>query len=222
MGFFSEFIDGLSVGYGELTGGLSFEFGALINVFIFAILIAIYAVFTWKFYRYLSKKDLISLNLQKYNTSTHPFARKFFAAVFYLIEYMIILPFLIFFWFAVLALIILVLSAELTAIQVIIVSAAIVTAIRMLSYYEEELAKDLAKIFPFTILAIFIINPSFFSLERVLSNLSEIPGFFGSILLFLLLIIAVEFLLRILDIIVNLFRKEEVTVVVGNRSAVPD
>ena len=209
MGFFSEFAKGLSIGYSEITGTFSSEFTSLINVFIFAILIALYSVFTWKFYRYISKKDLIGLNLQQYNRTTHPFFNKLVAALFYLIEYLIILPFLIFFWFAILALIILVLSEELTASQVIIISAAIVGAIRMLAYYEEDLSKDLAKIFPFTILVIFIINPSFFSLDRVLENLRAIPTFLGNIVLFLVLIVGVELILRVIDLILNLFKSEE-------------
>ena len=209
MGFFREFINGLSTGYGELTGSFGTDYANLINVFIFAVLIALYSVFTWKFYKSLSKKDLIHLNLAQYNRTTHPIANKFFAAIFYLIEYLIILPFLIFFWFATLALIILVLSEELLASQIIIVSASIVAAVRILSYYQEDLAKELAKIFPFTILAIFIVNPSFFELGRVVSNLAEIPTFLKSILLFLILIVVVELLLRTIDTILRLFRDDD-------------
>lgn len=206
MGFFSEFVGGLSSGYHELTQSLPVEYSSLLNVFIFAILIALYSLFTWKFYRSLSKKDLLNLNLAQYNRTIHPFTNKFFAIILYLIEYIVILPFLIFFWFAVLSFIILILSEELMASQVIIVSAAMVGAIRILSYYEEDLSKDLAKIFPFTILAIFIVSPSFFSLERIISNLIEIPLFFKSIILFLALIIIIEIILRVIDMIINLFR----------------
>jgi len=209
MGFFAELVDGLSIGYGEITGGLGLDYANLVNVFIFAILIALYSVFTWKFYRSLSKKDLLNLNLAQYNKTSHPIANKFFATIFYLIEYVVILPFLIFFWFAILALIIIVLSDELLASQVIVVSAAIVTAVRILSYYEEDLSRDLAKIFPFTILTLFIINPTFFNLGRVIENLSQIPGFLKTIVLFLVLIIAVELLLRTIDLILRLFRDDE-------------
>ena len=209
MGFFTEIVQGFSTGYGEISNSVPVEYSQLFNVFIFAILISIYSVFTWKFYRYLSKKDLIGLNLQKYNKTRYPFLSKFFAGILYLVEYVIILPFLIFFWFAVLAFIILVLSEELAAIQVVVVSAAIVASIRMLSYYQEDLSKDLAKMFPFTVLAIFILNPSFFSLQRVLTNLTQIQGFFRSIILFLVLIIVVELLLRVIDLVINLFRKDD-------------
>ena len=201
-----EFIDGFLIGYRELTSGLSFEHSSLLNVFIFALVIALYSVFTFKFYKSLSKKDLIDLNLGQYNRTNHPFANKLFATILYLLEYIIILPFLIFFWFAILAIIILVLSNELIVSQVIIVSAAVVSAVRILSYYDENLSQDLAKIFPFTILAIFLINPSFFSIQRIASNIPEIPGLVGSVVLFLILIIAIELILRFLDLMANLFR----------------
>ena len=200
MGEIVDFLKGFVKGYSELFETLPEEYFALVNVFIFAILISLYAVFTWKFYRLLSKKDIISLNLSQYNNLEHPFLKKIFAITLYLIEYMIIMPALIFFWFGILALIILVLSESLEIGQVIIVSAAMIAAIRILAYYEEGLSKDMAKMFPFTILAIFILSPEFFSLERVANNLTLIPELFIKIIYFLVLIVAIEFILRILDL----------------------
>lgn len=185
--------------YNSLIASVPQQYSDLVIVFIFALLIAIYSIFTWKFYRFLSKKDLIELNLFQYNHLSHPFFRKSLAIILYFIEYIIILPFLIFFWFAVLALVILVLSETLTINKVIIISAAMVAAIRFLAYYEEDLSKDLAKMFPFTILAIFIVNPEFFSVERILNNLVKIPELIQSIFYFLLLIITIEIVLRFLD-----------------------
>jgi hypothetical protein len=209
MGFYNEFIIGLGTTYNDLTGSLPITYLSLINVFIFAILIALYSVFTWKFYRFLSKKDLIELNLAKHNTSSHPGVKKFFAVIFYFIEYVIVLPFLIFFWFAVLALLILILSENQGINQVIVISAAMVAAIRILAYYTEDLSRDLAKIFPFTVLTIFLLNPEFFSLERILTNVTQVPQFLTNILYFLVLIIALELILRIIDVFMNLFRGDD-------------
>jgi len=209
MGIFSEFTGGLAQGYKSILGAVPTQYGTLLNVFVFAILISIYSIFSWKFYRFLSKKDLISLNLSKYNRTSYPFLKKFFALILYFVEYIIVLPFLIFFWFAILSLIIIVLSEEQAAINILVVAAAIVAAIRMLSYYQEDLSKDLAKMFPFTILTIFILSPGFFSVERVLARLSEIPSLFVNVFYFLALIIIVELVFRFLDMIMRLFRGEE-------------
>ncbi len=117
-----------------------------------------------------------------------------------MIEYIIIMPALIFFWFSILALIILILSENLGIGQVLMVSAAMVATIRILSYYEEDLSRDIAKIFPFTILAIFILNPQLFSIERITTNLALVPDLFVKIIYFLILIVAIELLLRVLDL----------------------
>ena len=200
MGGIADFLSGFVDGYSDLFTVLPEEYFSLVNVFIFAVLISLYAVFTWKFYRLLSKKDILSLNLSQYNNVGHPLLKKLVAISLYLIEYIIIMPALIFFWFGILALIILLLSQSLEIGQVIIVSAAMVAAIRILAYYEEDLSKEMAKMFPFTILAIFILSPEFFSLERVANNLTLIPELFTKIMYFLVLIVAIEFLLRILDL----------------------
>jgi len=212
MGGLTDFLEGFSRGYSELWGFLPREYFSLINVFIFAVMIALYAVFTWKFYRLLSKKDIISLNLSRYNRASHPLMKKILASTLYLIEYIIILPLLIFFWFGILALIILVLSEELEIGQVVIVSAAMIAAVRILSYYEEDLSRDLAKLFPFTILAIFVLSPGFFSLERVTSNLAMLPNLFTEVIYFLFLIVGIEFLLRIIDVSMrfSFSRKEKI------------
>ena len=39
---------------------------------VFTVLIAIYAIFVWKFYRFLAKRDILGLNLRQYNRSNHP------------------------------------------------------------------------------------------------------------------------------------------------------
>ena len=195
---------GLMSGYNQFISLIPDKYQPLINLLIFALLISVYSIFTWHFYRNLSKKDLLELNLTKYNRTVHPFVNKALASILNIIEYIIILPFLIFFWFAILAFIILILSEGQSAAQIITISAAIVAAIRIISYYTEDLSRDLAKMFPFTVLTISLLTPNFFSLDRVLSFITEIPAFFGSIFYYLAFIIVLEIILRILDTLINL------------------
>ena len=82
-------------------------------------------------------------------------------------------------------------------------SAALLGAIRLLAYYNEEVSMEIAKIFPLTILVIFILSPNFFSLDRVLTNLVKIPELITNILYFLILIVAIELILRVFNIIGN-------------------
>src|SRR3989339_817358 len=70
-----------------------------VNLFLLVFLIVIYSVFVWKFYRLISTKNLIELNLSQYNRSEHPVLTKLLAGTLYFVEYIVVLPFLIFFWF---------------------------------------------------------------------------------------------------------------------------
>ncbi len=203
-----EIKQGLLAGYNQLISFIPETYRPIVTLLIFALLISIYAIFTWHFYRNISKKDLISLNLKRYNHTTHPAVNKLFASLLNILEYVIILPFLIFFWFAILALIILILASEQSADQIIIVAAAVVAAVRILSYYSEDLAKDLAKMFPFTILTIFLLSPNFFSVDRILSFWTELPAF-TDILYYLIFIIILELILRVFDTFVNLAHSDE-------------
>lgn len=183
--------------------------GDFFNLILLVLLIVLYSIFIWKFYRFIAKKNIFELNLNKYNTSEHPVITKLLAVSFYIIEYILVLPFIIFFWFSVFTLFLILLSESLEINSLLIISATIVAAIRMTSYYKEDLAKDLAKFIPFTFLAISILNPNFFDIERIINHFSQIPGFFSKIIIYLAFIILLEIILRFFDFIFSLFGLEE-------------
>lgn len=185
------------------------EYRGVFVLLLYTIFIVVYAVFIWKFYKFLSSKDIINLNLMQYNYSKHPILEKFFAIVLYTIEYLIILPFLVLFWFAILSIFLLLLSESESVNQILIISTAIIAAIRITSYISEDLSKDLAKILPFTVLGLFIINSDLFNLERLLGRILEIPSLFTNIFMFIIFIFVIEFVLRIVYLIAEFFRSEE-------------
>jgi hypothetical protein len=180
------------------------------NFLILVLLVVIYSVFIWKFYKFIARKNILQLDLNKYNRSSHPFFAKVIAGLLYFAEYIIILPFLIFFWFSIFTILLIFLTENLDISTLLVVSATIIAAIRMTSYYKEGLAKDLAKLLPFTLLAISITNPNFFNIERIFTHFSQIPGFFGNIAYYLFFIIILEVILRFFDFIFSLFGIEEV------------
>ena len=70
-------------------------------------------------------------------------------------------------------------------------------AIRILAYYNGEISKDLAKLFPFIALSVFLLTPGAFDFENVLNKLKELPALLESAFFFLILIFALEIILRI-------------------------
>ena len=183
----------------QLTNLFTGQSSLTITLLFFTAVIVIYAVFVFYFYRFLAKKNLIELNLNKYNQYQNPAAIKFFAAIFYIIEYIILLPILTFFWFAILSVLVLVLAKGLDAATILLISAALVAAVRITSYISEDLSKDLAKMLPFTLLAIAITTAGFFDINALLQRIKEIPSLFSNIPYYLLFIVIIELVMRIGD-----------------------
>jgi len=168
-----------------------------LNLAFFTTIIVLYSIFVFYFYRFLAKKNILELNLGQYNQYENPTLIKIFAGILYIFEYIIILPILTFFWFSTLATLTLVLAKSLEVTTVLLIVAALVTAVRITSYISQDLAKDLAKMVPFTLLAIAITTKDFFDIPGFAQRMNEIPALFSSIPYYLLFIIAVEFLMRI-------------------------
>lgn len=178
-----------------------------VTLFFLAIIVVFYAWFIWKFYRFIATKNIIKLNLRKYNKVEHPFFTKLVEGSLSFVEYIIILPFLIFFWFAVFTLFLIFLTEGLEVKAILIISATIIAAIRLTSYiprYGEDLAKEIAKLLPFTLLAISITKPGFFDITRILAQIGEIPIFFSQVITYLLFIIILETVLRLFEFVFSL------------------
>lgn len=187
--------------YKEFLGFLPFWAQNFINLFFISLVIVVYSIFIWKFYRWIAKKDLLELNLQKYNRSQHPFFAKSLAGLFYFIEYIIILPLIVFIWFCGFTIFLMLLTENIPLQTLLIISATIIVAIRMTAYYKEDLSKDLAKLLPFTLLGASITQTGAFSFSEILSQIFTIPEFFTHITIYLLFIMGIEFMLRILEVV---------------------
>lgn len=203
-------IDSVKGGYILFINSLPGQYVSLINLFIFTLLIVIYTVFVWKFYRFLAQKDIIRLDLNRYNKSKNPALKKLLAAFLYFVEYIVILPFAVFFWFAILTIFLILLSKEQSVEAILLISAAVVTSVRITSYYSKDLSRDLAKMFPFTILVIFLLTPNFFSLNLVMAQLSKLSLLFNDILYYLLFIIGVEIIFRFLELIFSIRKSNHI------------
>jgi len=194
---------------GEVSIFLSGEAGLISILLFFTAVIVIYSVFVYFFYTFLAKKNIIELDLGKYNTSSHPTAAKFFAIILYVLEYLILLPIVSFFWFTVLAIIIITLSSGLEIDTILLIAACLVAAVRATSFVNESLSRDIAKLIPFTLLAIAITNPVFFNFSSLVERFLEIPELLSNIPYYLFFIIAIELIMRIIDFTNGLFSDDE-------------
>ncbi len=152
-----------------------------------------FAVFIWYFYKSLSKRDLFKLEIKKEG--------KFFSCLSYFLKYGILFPFYVCFWFVGLSFFMFFLAKTINIKSVLTVCIAFIAAIRVISYYKEELSQDLAKLLPFVLFTYFLTDPSFFSLNLLLSRFYQLLEFAKLIPRFLFYVIFIEWILRSLYLI---------------------
>ncbi len=197
-----------SSNYEEYFSSFVFDQALAADVLAIVLSLAVVSLFIYVFYKSVSKKNLIALNLKKYNTSEHPLTNKVAAILLYTLEYIVIIPFLITLWFTGLAVVLLLIAKERLIGDVLLITAAIIGATRILAYFHSEIAKDLAKLFPFITLSVFLLTPGEFSFEMIYQKLGAVPSLLSHILSFIVVIAVIEIVLRIFFTMYEFWRSE--------------
>jgi hypothetical protein len=149
------------------------------------ILIAIYSIGIWHFYRYIARRDCFNIN-----TIHH---QKLFS----FLKYFLIYPFIAFLFFLGFSFMILFITKDYEFVSILSTSFAVVIAIRLTAYYSEDLSKDVAKMLPFALLGLFIADPSYFGYAEITAKINSLPEFLNLCIQFIFLIVIVEWILRI-------------------------
>jgi hypothetical protein len=163
----------------------------------FCLGIAVYAVFIFNFYRFLARKDIFEMDFTKYAQARFRFVRTFLHLIFYIGKYLILFPFVAFAWFALLTVLLTFLAKTQSIESILLVAMAVLSAIRITSYYNEDLSQDLAKMLPFALLGVYIVDLSYFSFSTSLDALLRAFNQWESVAYYLLFVIGLEFSLRI-------------------------
>ncbi len=158
---------------------------------------AIYAVFVFNFYRFVAQRDMFMIDFSRYEESRFRAMRVFLGFVMYILKYLIVFPLFAFFWFGVLTAMLVFLSLGREIAEVLLISLATVSAIRFSAYYSEDLSRDIAKMLPFALLGIFIIDGSFVDIGASLDVLSDLNDHREPIVYYLAFLIGLEFVLRL-------------------------
>lgn len=172
-----------------------------IDLLSFSLGMVAYGVFIWHFYRFIAKREIIALPLTKYQTD----GKKITSLGVYVIKYLIAFPFLITAWFIVYSLFMFFLAPDISGDFVFLIVISLVVAIRISAYYKEDLAKDLAKMIPFSLLGVFLISTSIFTIDQFLIRLDSFIPFIGKIFSFILFAMGIEAVLRVLFLIKRKF-----------------
>ena len=167
--------------------------------------ISVYSVFVFIFYRALAKRDLITLNLNHYSDNLSGRVKKYKRTMIFVLQYIIVVPVLITFWTLVLAIILTLLSSDADHSRNALIATSVVGAVRILSYWTEDLSRDVAKMLPFGVLGVFLVGDAqvqISEIEELFNGLNEIATSFASSLF---LIAVLESILRSLSAMINIF-----------------
>ena len=164
---------------------LSGDFSGFVAIFYLIVSIAIYSILIWHFYRYIARRDCFKISPRRHKK------------VIGFLKYFLFFPFVAFLFFAGFSLMMLFLTKSYDIPAVLSTSFAIIAAIRICAYYNEDLSKDIAKMLPFALLGIFLIDASYFTFGDITSKIDSLPEFFTLCLQFILFIILIEWILRI-------------------------
>ena len=161
---------------------------------IFVIGIAIYALFVWYFYRFISKRNLLPKFFYPLSTEQSISKIKFAG---YVATYVGAFPLIVFVWFIVLAFFVFFISKEMPFEISLFVSMTVIAVVRILAYYREDAAKEIAKMIPYALLSFFLTSavvyadPNFFTdkelraiPEKIIEHLPEIIDALVVIVLF--------------------------------------
>lgn len=176
---------------------------AVFPLLLYTSAIVLYAILVWHFHRFIAARDILTMDLDKYNASPHPTTAKIVGGFLYLVKFFVMFPLVTFFSFAGFATLMFFLSQKADARTILLTSITLVSTIRATAYYSEDLAKDLAKLLPLTLLAVFLLDPSFFSLNLVVTRIQQLPYLIPVFATYLSFTIILEVILKLFSFIFN-------------------
>ena len=161
--------------------------------------IVLYSTFVFKFYRFLAKKDLIDADFSQYSEGFTGFMKRFVDGVLLIIQNILFAPFLISFWVLILAVILTLLSGGDDLYWNVLVATSVVGSVRVISYFSEDLARDVAKMLPFAVLGVFLVDTGSFNWDAVSILWGQLDDFAISFASSMTLVVLLETVLRILS-----------------------
>ncbi len=159
--------------------------------------IAIYGIIVWYYYRSLAKRDFFHFNRRE-GTGFFAGIINFFSGIQFIAKYIIFYPIISFIFFGLFSVMLFLLSKDQTIPILLLTSATVISATRICAYYNEDLARDLAKMIPLALLGVFIVQADFFSTQLLFERIIALPLFFIEIASFILYFLVLELALRLL------------------------
>ena len=183
--------------------------------------IVIYSAFVFKFYRFLAKKDLIDADFSQYSDGFTGFMKRLIDGLLLIVQNILFAPFLISFWVLILAVILTLLSGGDDLYWNVLVATSVVGSVRVISYFSEDLARDVAKMLPFAVLGVFLVDSGSFNWNAVSILWGQLDEFAISFASSMVLVVLLETALRILSTLKDIISPPEIAIADENLSQRP-
>ena len=180
--------------------------------------IVIYSTFVFKFYRFLAKKDLIDADFSQYSDGFTGFMKRLIDGLLLIVQNILFAPFLISFWVLILAVILTLLSGGDDLYWNVLVATSVVGSVRVISYFSEDLARDVAKMLPFAVLGVFLVDSGSFNWNAVSILWGQLDEFAISFASSMVLVVLLETALRILSTLKDIISPPEIAIADENPS----
>jgi hypothetical protein len=172
--------------FGQLS--LAEGWAVLEPLIVFVTGMVIYSVFVFKFYKFISRRNIFSRERGEASG---------LKKVFYALEYIFLFPVIAFLWFLVIAILLSMLSEVLRIGNIFMIAMATMVTIRICAYYNEDLSRDIAKLIPFALLAVFLLEISKISLSVPFLILAQIPLIANTLVYYFIFAVFLEIFLRL-------------------------
>lgn len=171
-----------------------------LNLFISTITLFFASWLSWYiYYKQLARKDLFKIPKLQLNSKFW----NFFDKLVYFLKHLFIFPIYSFIWFLVFSFLLFILSKSRPIEDILFLGIIVVAATRIGAYVSEKLAEDMAKLLPLTLIAIFLMDPKAITLQTITSSFSALLEQVPRVAKYLLFIIAVEWILRLVNRLFN-------------------
>jgi hypothetical protein len=160
----------------------------------------IYAIIVFTFYTSISRRDIFRV-VKSVNEPLEKIGYGF--------EYVFLFPMLAFLWFFMMAILLSMMSQTIGIENIFLVSMMSIATIRVTSYYDEHLSREVAKIVPFGLLSVFILDMSHFSVQAPVSVIQQFPAFADTLIYYFFFILVLEFALKMFGHYTNFGKRLE-------------
>ncbi len=167
--------------------------------------LVIYGFFIFSFYKHVSRRLLFKLEMPSFKGAKHPFVWSLWLHFLYVLKYVFVSPFLFFLWATCISFILLIFNGSNTipVETTLLIAMALLAAIRVTAYFNEELSGELAKTLPLSMLAVFLLDMTAVSLATFIDKLQLVPALGPQLAFYFACVVILEFVLRMIDAVVK-------------------